>query len=237
MNEVHIALQGKGGIGKSLVCQFLGEYLNAVCIDADPENRTLSECRSLDVRAHDLLDRRKSIDVFAIDALMELVIEETADVVLDIGASSYVEVNAYFAENELERVFKTAGKVLWVHLVVVGGPSQGPCLRSVTDRIKADKDSARVCIWENEYLGPIAIQNESLTESGILADAGYRHVILPQRGRLYVRELEGMVGNGETFADAIAGAATLLSKSRLEQQRDELWKQLDAAFEKVEATG
>ena len=232
MNEVHIALQGKGGIGKSLVCRFLGEYLNAVCIDADPENRTLSECHSLDVREHNLLDTRKSIDQFAIDALMETVIEETGDVVLDIGASSFVEVNAYFAENDLERVFKDAGKNLWVHLVVVGGPSQGACLRSVTERIRNGHDAAHVCVWENEYLGPIKIQDETLTTSGILDHAGFEHVVLPQRGRLFVGALESMIGNGDTFEDAINGSPTVLTRSRLQRQRDELWGQLDRVFDR-----
>lgn len=238
MNQVHIALQGKGGIGKSLACRFLGEYLEAICIDADPENRTLSECKALNVREHDLLDRRKSIDQFAIDALMEIVIDETADIVVDIGASSFVEVNAYFAENDLERVFKDAGKVLWVHLLVVGGPMQGACLRAVTDRIKADSDAANVCVWENEYFGPIEIESETpgspetLTTSGVLAEAGFKHVILPQRGKLFVGALETMISNGLTFDEAIDYAPTVLSESRIRTQRDELWAQLDQVFGK-----
>ena len=238
MNQVHIALQGKGGIGKSLVCRFLGEHRDAVCIDADPENRTLSECRSLDVKEHELLDRRKSIDQFAIDALMETVIEETADIVIDIGASSYVEVNAYFVENDLEQLFKDSGKDLWIHLLVVGGPMQGSCLRSVTERIKSNKDTAAVCVWENEYFGPIEIETENagefetLSESGILVAAGFNHVILPQRGKLFVGALESMIGNGLTFGEAIDSARSVLSKSRIKTQRDELWAQLDQLFSK-----
>ena len=202
MNQVHIALQGKGGIGKSLVCRFLGEYLDARCIDADPENRTLSECRSLNVMERDLLDHRQSIDLFAIDALMETVIDETTDMVIDIGASSFVEVNAYFVENDLERVFKDAGKELWVHLLVVGGPMQGACLRAVTERIKSAKETANVCIWENEYFGPIEVQGDSesqmetLTSSRILEAAGFKHIVLPQRDKLSVAALEAMIGNG-----------------------------------------
>ena len=238
MNQVHVALQGKGGIGKSLVCRFLGEFLDAICIDADPENRTLSECRSLNVQEHNLLDHRKSIDQLAIDELMETVIDEPSDIVLDIGASSFVEVNAYFVENDLEYVFKSAGKVLWIHLLVAGGPMQGACLRAVTDRIKADKDTARVCVWENEYFGPIEIQGETLTASGILNSAGFEHVILPQRGRLFIAALESMVRNGQTFTDAISEARTLLSEARITKQRDELWEQLNRVFHKhtVEAT-
>jgi adenylylsulfate kinase-like enzyme len=45
---VHIALQGKGGVGKSLVSAILSQYLSSKgqdvsAIDADPVNQTLAE--------------------------------------------------------------------------------------------------------------------------------------------------------------------------------------------------
>src|SRR5438876_12123301 len=52
---VHIALQGKGGVGKSLVSAILSQYLSSkgqdvLAIDADPVNHTLAEYRGLAVR-------------------------------------------------------------------------------------------------------------------------------------------------------------------------------------------
>src|SRR5438552_11796554 len=51
---VHIALQGKGGVGKSLVSAILSQYLaskgqDVLAIDADPVNHTLAEYRGLAV--------------------------------------------------------------------------------------------------------------------------------------------------------------------------------------------
>jgi len=49
---IHISLQGKGGVGKSLVAAILSQYLawrgqDVHGIDADPVNHTLSEYRGI----------------------------------------------------------------------------------------------------------------------------------------------------------------------------------------------
>ena len=49
--SIHISLQGKGGVGKSLISAILSQYLlskgqDVRCVDADPVNQTLSEYRS-----------------------------------------------------------------------------------------------------------------------------------------------------------------------------------------------
>ena len=46
---VHLSLQGKGGVGKSLVASLLAQYfrdrkgMSVRCIDADPVNQTLAQ--------------------------------------------------------------------------------------------------------------------------------------------------------------------------------------------------
>src|SRR5882762_9383079 len=59
---VHIALQGKGGVGKSLVSAILSQYLSSkgqdvLAIDADPVNQTLSEYQGLAVSCLNLFKR------------------------------------------------------------------------------------------------------------------------------------------------------------------------------------
>ena len=58
--SIHISLQGKGGVGKSLISAILSQYLlskghDVVGIDADPVNQTLSEYRGLAVSRLNLL--------------------------------------------------------------------------------------------------------------------------------------------------------------------------------------
>ena len=72
---VHIALQGKGGVGKSLVSAILSQYLSSkgqdvVGIDADPVNQTLAEYRGLAVSKLNLL-KEGSVDQREFDLLME----------------------------------------------------------------------------------------------------------------------------------------------------------------------
>ena len=48
MSNVHIVLQGKGGVGKSLAASMLAQYLtkrgeSPLCIDTDPINATLAD--------------------------------------------------------------------------------------------------------------------------------------------------------------------------------------------------
>jgi CO dehydrogenase nickel-insertion accessory protein CooC1 len=56
---VHLILQGKGGIGKSLVASWLAEFLigrgqPVCCIDGDPVNRSLGQYKALGAEKLDL---------------------------------------------------------------------------------------------------------------------------------------------------------------------------------------
>ena len=75
--SIHILLQGKGGVGKSLISAILSQYLlsrgqDVHGIDADPVNQTLSEYRGLAVSCLNLL-KEGSVDQREFDLLMEAV--------------------------------------------------------------------------------------------------------------------------------------------------------------------
>jgi CO dehydrogenase nickel-insertion accessory protein CooC1 len=57
---IHMSLQGKGGVGKSLASSVLAQYFMARgravrCIDADPVNKTLFQYRALEAKPLQLL--------------------------------------------------------------------------------------------------------------------------------------------------------------------------------------
>jgi CO dehydrogenase nickel-insertion accessory protein CooC1 len=65
---VHLVLQGKGGIGKSVVASWLTEFLAArgqkVCaIDADPVNRSLGQYKALGAEKLDLMNQDGLIEL------------------------------------------------------------------------------------------------------------------------------------------------------------------------------
>jgi CO dehydrogenase nickel-insertion accessory protein CooC1 len=49
---VHLSLQGKGGVGKSLIASLLAQFykdhgVRAICVDTDPVNQTFSQYAAL----------------------------------------------------------------------------------------------------------------------------------------------------------------------------------------------
>src|SRR6267154_1956975 len=96
---VHIALQGKGGVGKSLVSAILSQYLSStgqdvVAIDADPVNQTLAEYHGLEVSRLNLL-KEGSVDRREFDLLMERILAESGTFVVDTGASTFIPLWHY----------------------------------------------------------------------------------------------------------------------------------------------
>src|SRR5437660_12267286 len=91
---VHIALQGKGGVGKSLVSAILSQYLaskgqDVLAIDADPVNHTLAEYRGLAVSELNLL-KEGSVDQREFDFHMERFLTEKDTFIVETGASKFL---------------------------------------------------------------------------------------------------------------------------------------------------
>src|SRR3954462_14442279 len=90
-STIHLSLQGKGGVGKSLVASILAQYLldrgkTVRCIDTDPVNKTLSQYRGLPTEQLKLL-RDGGVDQRGFDGLMEhLLTDHGAIFVVDNGA-------------------------------------------------------------------------------------------------------------------------------------------------------
>ena len=72
---IHLSLQGKGGVGKSLVASILAQYflhhgVEVHCLDTDPVNQTFSQYSALGAEHLELM-RDGKIDSRGFDALME----------------------------------------------------------------------------------------------------------------------------------------------------------------------
>src|SRR5579864_6714644 len=92
---IHLTLQGKGGVGKSLVASLLAQYFrdggrDVRCIDTDPVNRTFAQYAALRADRLNLRDEHNRIDQRAFDTLMERFLNEDATFVVDNGASTFL---------------------------------------------------------------------------------------------------------------------------------------------------
>src|SRR5207249_10516010 len=85
--SVHFALQGKGGVGKSLVASVLSQYFVSKdralhAVDADPVNQTLAQYEALVVERLNLM-QNANVDQTAFDILMARIMTEPGTSVVD----------------------------------------------------------------------------------------------------------------------------------------------------------
>ena len=106
MSTIHFILQGKGGVGKSLVASLLCQYLRqhglpVSAVDTDPVNSTLTGYKELEVKRLNIMEG-DDIDQRRFDTLMEIIFQqpENGHIVIDNGASSFVPLCSYLKEND-----------------------------------------------------------------------------------------------------------------------------------------
>ena len=96
-SAVHLSLQGKGGVGKSLVASLLAQYFLSRgqpvrCIDTDPVNQTLSQYRGLTVEHIKLLREggvdQRGFDVATVTTAVPLTDDQFARLEQRLGAQA-----------------------------------------------------------------------------------------------------------------------------------------------------
>ena len=125
MAKIHMVLQGKGGVGKSVIAALIAQYKASngqapLCIDTDPVNSTFHGYKSLNVRRLQIMDGDE-INSRNFDSLVELIAPSTDDVVIDNGASSFVPLSHYLVTNQVPALLQEMGHELVVHTVITGG--------------------------------------------------------------------------------------------------------------------
>src|SRR4051812_17020041 len=86
MNQLHIVMNGKGGIGKSIVAYNIAQYLksldpDALCIDTDPLTPTLSKYPGLKA-VHIQIASEAEVYLNRFDEMIEKIIASSKDVVI-----------------------------------------------------------------------------------------------------------------------------------------------------------
>jgi hypothetical protein len=233
---VHLVLQGKGGIGKSVIASWLAEYLlkrgeNVRCIDGDPVNRSLTQYKSLNAEKLDLINEEGLIVRMRYDALLERFASEHGAFVVDSGSTAFLPLWSYIVETEVVRVLREAGRKLYVHCVVSGGEMLSDSLLGFDTLAKSTPDR-NVVVWVNEYFGPVARDGKTFDQMNVFqkhADKVFGSIGIPQRSPdtfgatvLLMREKK------LTFEEAIDSNQFMLAqKSRLHIVRRDLYEQLD----------
>ncbi len=233
---IHLSLQGKGGVGKSLVASILAQYFRArggdlKAVDTDPVNHTLAQYQQLDVQCLELL-RDGGIDQRGFDVLMERLLTESGTFVVDSGAATFIPLWFYMLENNVLDSLRKAGRRLVVHSVVTGGQALADTLSGFNQVAQTSHDR-NVVVWLNEYFGLVQQDGVAFAEM-----AAYKKnqekvlgtvTIVKRNHDTFGRDIEEMIGRKMTFDEALRnGALSIMAKQRLKIVRDSLFEQLDA---------
>jgi hypothetical protein len=188
-NTVHFILQGKGGIGKTLVSTILAQWLAAKddtplrCYDTDQENATFSRYKAMDVKHVPVMTDARTIDPKRFDALMIDILEEDGNCVIDNGANTFSPLVAYLIENDCFSLLQESGRKVYIHTIVGGGDTLHDTAMGFLSTAKST--SVPLVLWENEHFGAlVSASGKSFIESQTYADNAARvvgRVVLTQR--------------------------------------------------------
>ena len=236
-NSVHFTLQGKGGVGKSLVSSLLAQYFQSIegctvkCVDTDPVNQTLANYKALNAQHVQLMNGSK-INERNFDQLMERLMTEDGVFVVDNGASSFVPLSNYLIENNAISMLQEAGREVFIHSVLTGGQALMDTLAGF--KILAEQaDTRNMVIWLNEYFGAIEANGKTFTEMKVYTDNAdkVRGIVrIPERNQdTFGKDMELMASKKLTFAEVLSGTDfALMAKQRMKTVQRDLNDQLAA---------
>lgn len=234
--SIHILLQGKGGVGKSLISAILSQYLlskgqDVRCVDADPVNQTLSEYQGLAVSRLNLL-KAGSVDQREFDLLIEKLLTENGTFVVDTGASTFIPLWHYILENDALDYLRERGKRVFVHSVITGGQSLNDTLDGFEQLAETTREK-NIVVWLNEYFGSVLQNGQPFRETAVCKKHANKVqgsvAIVRRTADTFGRDVEDMIRQKMTFEEALNGSGfTIMAKQRLRVVQRELFEQLDA---------
>jgi len=236
MTQIHFVLQGKGGVGKSLVASLLAQYKieqghTPVCIDTDPVNATFKGYKALNVRRLEILSGT-DIDSRNFDVLVELISSADDDFIIDNGASTFIPLSNYLIDNQIPSILLNMGRSIVIHTVITGGQAQNDTIFGFSQLVTQFPEETMFVIWLNPFWGtiehegksfehmPVYLKNKSRI-SGIIKIPEYKK-------ETFGRDFEDLLQAKLTFDEAIANPAlTIMNRQRLTQIKTGLFNLIE----------
>lgn len=235
---VHIVLQGKGGVGKSLAAATLMQFLTQAHgsgavrgFDTDPSNQTLAGYEALAARALPILAEGTSrVDEGKFDELVQWLLEDPAEAVIDTGATSFLPFSNYLIENDVLELLRREGRTIRIHTVVTGGQS----LLDTADGFRslaANLPPASMVVWLNEYFGPIAVDGRTFEQGKAYLEYADKVIGLVRwkmrNPDTFGRDMRQLLQRRMTFDQGIDSTDfNVVQRQRFKLMRDDLFAQL-----------
>ena len=238
MAKIHMVLQGKGGVGKSMIAAAIAQYKvskgqKPLCIDTDPVNSTFEGYRALNAQSLNIMDGDE-INTRNFDALVEQIAATENDVIIDNGASSFVPLSSYLIGNQVAALLQEMGHELVVHTVVTGGQAFLDTLNGFSTLARQFPAECVFVVWLNPYWGPIEHEGKGFEAMKAYTDNKARVSAIIQipalKEETYGRDFSEMLQARRTFDEALADSAlTIMTRQRLKIVKSQLFQQLENA--------
>ncbi len=235
MKQVHIILQGKGGVGKSFVSSLTTQFLRGagkpvVAVDTDPVNATLAGYKAFDTQRLELMESGSLVER-NFDQLIERIVTEDSNFVVDNGAASFIPLSYYIAENDAINLISSMGKEVVIHTVITGGQALMDTIAGFDQLARQMPGNAKIVVWLNEFFGEIKADGKSFEDmKAYLNNKDRVHGIVriaKQTGSTFGQDIQMMLDAKMTF-DEVSQSDTfgLMAKARLAQVRNGIFQQI-----------
>jgi hypothetical protein len=233
MAIINVVLQGKGGVGKSLISSLMGQYLIdrdqlLACFDADPVNATFAAYKNLEAVRVELMEG-DIINSRLFDNLIEKLVElpENACVVIDSGASTFIPLSSYMSENNIAQFLKETGHQLFLHTIIAGGQAETDTIQGLNSLLNCFPGTP-VTVWVNPFFGQIEFTEKHELARKNAKNGGLIITLPSYKKETFGHDLETVLKSRLTFEQAIeSDGLNIMAKQRLKIIRDNIWALLD----------
>lgn len=237
--KIHMMMQGKGGVGKSLAAAILAQYLAhkgkaVLCIDTDPVNATFHSYKALDVEHIEIVENDE-INPRHFDTLVEMVAHSNHDAVIDNGSSVFVPLSHFIFSNKVPALLSDMGHELVIHTVIVGGQAMLETVSGFADLAQQFPPETTFVVWLNPFWGPVQEDDKKFEEMKAYQTLKERInaiIHIPPMGReTFGRDFREMLQRHLTFDAALAmPSLTIMTRQRLSIIKKQFFDQLDGAL-------
>jgi 6-phosphogluconolactonase/glucosamine-6-phosphate isomerase/deaminase len=156
------------------------------------------------------------------------------DVVIDNGASSFVQLSHYLITNQVPALLADMGHALVVHTVITGGQALLDTVNGFSQLASQFPANAIFIVWLNPYWGPVEHEGKAFEQLKAYNTHKARVsaiVKIPTlKEETYGRDLSDMLKERLTFDEALAmPSLTIMTRQRLKIVKSQLFDQLDTA--------
>lgn len=240
MAIIHFILQGKGGVGKSLLATLLYQYfaekgIETLAFDTDPINATFASFQEFNVKKFEILEDN-TVELRRLDPLLDDLAEASteAHAIVDNGSTSFSFLCAYIGEsNMINLLRKDYNHTIYFHTIVTGGQSMTDTITNLI-RLTLGFPESPLVVWLNPYFGEVQMDGRSFEQFKVYADHchNFKAVIsLPPFNRNLVgKDLEELFAKRQSFKAGINSSLPLAQRSRLKTY----WERIVACIDQAD---